>query len=94
MKIVIKNKTTKIEIQRDQIIEVLQTADGIAFNMRNGLALIFTDNFMTANSKNLVKATIDQCAAENVTINIDLENQRTPASIMVNDVAPASKGVK
>lgn len=92
MNIIIINKTTKIELQKDQIIEVLETADGVAFNMRNGLALIFTDNFMPSTAKNLIKGTIDQCTSDNTTITVNLENYRTPASIMVNTVAPPVKG--
>jgi preprotein translocase subunit YajC len=94
MNIIIINKTTKIELQKDQIIEVLETADGVAFNMRNGLSLIFIDNFMPATAKNLIKGTIDQCNTDNVTITINLENHRTPASIMVNSVAPPVKDDK
>jgi hypothetical protein len=91
MKILIKNKETKIELEKEQIVEVLETADGVAFNLRNGLSLIHVDNFMPSTPKQLIKATIDQCAAKDATITIDLENYVTPASILVNFVAPASK---
>jgi hypothetical protein len=90
MKVVIKNEKTKIELERDQIIEVLETADGIAFNMRDGLSLLFVDQFMPSSAKQLIKGTIDNCAAEDATITIDLANRITPASIMSNFVAPPS----
>lgn len=91
MKILIKNKETKVELDKDQVIEVLETADGVAFNLRNGLALIFTDNFMPSTAKQLIKGTIDSCASIDATITIDLQNRLTPASIMSNVVAPPSE---
>lgn len=90
MKILIMNKETKIELDGDQIVEVLETADGIAFNLKNGLSLIFVDNFMPSTAKQLIKGTVDQCSAENATITVDLANRIMPASIMSNFVAPAS----
>ena len=90
MNILIKNKVTEIKLQKEQIVEVLETADGIAFNLRNGLALIFTDNFMPSTAKQLIKGTIDSCASIDATITIDLENRVMPASIMSNVIAPSS----
>ena len=91
MKVIIKNKETQVELQKDQIVEVLETADGLAFNLRNGLSLVFTDNFFPATAKQLVKGTIDQCATIDATITVDLQNRATPASIMANAVAPPSE---
>jgi len=91
MLVVIKCKETKIEVQKDQIVEVLETADGMAFNLRNGLSLIYINNFLTSNAKQLIKGTIDTCNAENATINVNLEDMQRPASIQVNTVAPPSK---
>ena len=86
MKIILVNKTTKLELEKDQIVEVLETADGIAFNMRNNLALIFTDNFMPSSAKQLIKGTIDQCKTVDATINVNLEDRVRPISIDVNSV--------
>lgn len=90
MKIIVKNKETEITLHKDQIIEVMETADGMAFNLRNGLSLIYTDNFMTSNSKQLIKGTIDQCKTVDATIIINLEDKVRPASIEVNSVAKPS----
>jgi hypothetical protein len=91
MKVEIKNKETIIEIDKDHIVEVLETADGVAFNLRNNLSLIYVNNFMTSTAKQLIKGTIDQCKTVNATIMVDLENPNQPVTIMVNEVAPASK---
>jgi hypothetical protein len=91
MKIIIQSKETTLELQKDQIVEVLETADGIAFNLRNGLSLIYTDNFMNSTAKQLIKGTIDQCSTVDATINVNLQDRQRPASIMVNTVTPASK---
>jgi hypothetical protein len=91
MKVSIKSKETVIEVKKDQIVEVLETADGIAFNLRNNLALIYTNNFLPLTSKQLIKGTIDTCNAENGTIVVDLDDPQRPASIMIDTVAPPSK---
>jgi len=90
MKILIINKETKLELQKEQIIEVVETADGVAFNLRNGLSLIYADNFMPSTAKQLIKGTIDHCQSENAVITINLENHVMPASITSNFVAPPS----
>lgn len=87
--VIIKSKETSINLDKDQIVEVLETADGINFNLRNGLALSYIDNFMPATAKQLIKGTIDQCRSKDVTITVDLQNKQTPASVMANTVAPS-----
>lgn len=91
MKIIIANKETQLTLDKDQIVEVLETADGIAFNMRNNLALIFTDNFMPSTAKQLIKGTIDQCKTVDATINVNLQDHVRPVSIDVNSVAAPDK---
>jgi hypothetical protein len=92
MKIVIQNKETKLELDKDQIVEVLETADGIAFNMRNNLSLIFTDNFMPSEAKQLIKGTIDQTRTVDATIQVNLQDRVRPVSIDVNSVAAPDRG--
>lgn len=92
--VIIKNKETSITLQKDQIVEVLETADGIAFNLRNGLSLMYVDNFLPSTAKQLIKGTIDQCRSADVTITVDLENKHTPASIMANTIAPPTQVAK
>jgi len=91
MDVVIKSKETELTLKKNQIVEVLETADGMAFNLKNNLSLMYTNNFLSINSKALIKGTIDTCNSDDVTITIDFDNDRTPASIMSNSVAPASK---
>ncbi len=91
MKVVIKNKGTELVLEKDNIVEVLETADGIAFNLRDNLSLIYVNNFMPTSAKQLIKGTIDNCGTVDATINVDLQNPDQPASIMVNSVAPPSK---
>ncbi len=87
MKIIITNRETQLTLEKDQIVEVLETADGIAFNMRNNLALIFTDNFMPSTAKQLIKGTIDQCQTVDATIKVNLQDHSRPISIEANAVA-------
>ena len=89
MKVILKNKGQEIELEKDNIIEVLETADGIAINMKDGLSLIYNDQFMPSTAKQLIKGTIDQCMSTTATIIVDLQNHITPARIDANHVTPA-----
>lgn len=81
MKIVINNKETSITLEKDQIVEVIETADGLAFHLRNNLSLVFTDGFFPSNAKQLVRGAVDRCQVQNGTITVDLQNHITPARI-------------
>ena len=91
MKVIIRNKETKIELEKDQIMEVLETADGIALNMKNGLSIIHVDGFMPSTAKQLIKSTLDHCQATHATIDVNLADHQRPASINVHEVAPPSE---
>ena len=91
MKVIITNKATKLELEKDDIIEVVETADGLAFSLRNNLSLVFTDNFFPSTAKQLVKGTVDRCQAENGTILINLQDHNTPARIEAGLVTMKTK---
>lgn len=91
MNIEIKSGETELTLNKNRIIEVLETADGLAFNLKDGLTLIYTNQFMPLTPKQLIKGTIDACNTDGATIMVNLNNPARPVSINVNTVAPPSK---
>lgn len=79
VKIVIKKGTLNLEVDRNELIEVNETHDGIAFNFKGGLQLYYTDNFMPHGMKEIIKNTSNHFA--NKKIIFDLDNQRQPALV-------------
>lgn len=81
MKVIIQNKGQEIVLEKDNIMECLETADGIAINLRDGLTLLYSDQFMPSTSKQLIKGTIDHCMESAAKIIVNLQDYSTPARI-------------
>jgi len=69
----------KLEVDRNELIEVSETHDGIAFNFKGGMQLYYTDDFMPQGMKELIKNTSNHF--DNKTLVFDLDNQRQPAKV-------------
>ena len=78
-KVIIKKGSMHLEIDRNALVEVSETHDGIAFNFKEGLQLYFTDNFMPQSMKELIKNTSNHFP--NQKLIFDLDDQRTPARV-------------
>ena len=77
--IIIKKKNFELVVAREELVEVHETADGVAFHFKDGIQLLKVDSYMPSATKQLIKNTIDRF--ETGTIIIDLDNQRTPARV-------------
>jgi hypothetical protein len=77
--IVIKKGDFKVTVPRDQLVDISETHDGIAFNFKNGLQLYYTNNFMETSTKSIMKNTAD--SYEGKKIIFDLDNVRKPALV-------------
>ena len=80
-KIIIKKGTLHLEINRDELVEVNETHDGIAFNFKGGLQLYYTDNFMEQGMKEIIKNTSNHFQDKKIIF--DLDNVRQPALVDV-----------
>lgn len=78
-KIVIKKGSMTLEVDRNELVEVSSTHDGIAFNFKGGLQLYYTDNFMPQHMKELVKNTADHFTEQKLIF--DLDNTSKPAMV-------------
>ena len=78
-KIKIKKGEFELTVPRSELVEVSETADGVAFNFKGGLQLYFTDNFMPSAMKQIIKNTADSYPGKKLIF--DLNNQRQPVLI-------------
>lgn len=79
VKIIIKKGSMHLEIDRSELVEVNETHDGIAFNLKGGLQLYYTDNFMPQAMKEIIKNTSNHFSDKKIIF--DLDNQRQPALV-------------
>lgn len=78
-KILIKKGTMNLEVDRNELVEVVSTHDGIVFNFKGGLQLYYTDNFMPQHMKEVIKNTADHY--DNKKLVFDLDNTRRPVMV-------------
>lgn len=77
--ITIKAGNVKIEANRNDLISVDETSDGIAFSFKGGFHIHYINNYMLSSTKQHIKNTADQIT--NKKILFDLNNMKRPVSI-------------
>jgi len=78
-KIIIKQKNFLLEVERSELVQLDETADGIIFQFKNGLSLIKNDQFMPASTKNIMKNTSDNYPDRKLVF--ELDNPQKPVFI-------------
>lgn len=77
--ITIKKGSVQIKCPRTDLVEVVETADGISFNLKGNLQLYYTDQFMQNPTKLMIKQASDNFPDKNLIFNLD--NYRQPALV-------------
>lgn len=77
--VIIKKGKFKLEVDRDELVEVSETHDGVAFNFKEGLQLYYTNNFMSQATKQIMKNTSDSFPGKKLVF--DLNNERKPVMV-------------
>jgi len=77
--ITIKKQGIKVSVNRDELIEVSETHDGVVFNFKYGLHLYVTDPHMPLSTKQLLKAATDHFRQGSIKIN--LADYQSPAKV-------------
>jgi hypothetical protein len=77
--ITIKVGNVKVEASRNDIMEVSETPDGVAFNFKGGLQVVFTDPYMPTSAKQIVKSTADNIREKKLIF--ELDNPKMPARV-------------
>ena len=77
-RLVIKKDEAIIDMDRDGLVTISPTADGIVFNFRSSYFYV-TDTGMPATTKNMIVSSYD--GFKNGNIEIDLNNYNKPVSV-------------
>jgi len=86
MKIIINIGNTEIHSSTKELAEVNETPDGVVFDFKDGLSVLYTNPYMESASKQIIKNTADHLVnhMEENTKNklvIDPTNKKAPARI-------------
>lgn len=77
--ITIKKGTFNLTVPRDELVEVSETADGVAFNFKGGLQLYYYNNFLPSATKQIMRNTADSFPGKKLIF--DLNNERKPVLV-------------
>ncbi len=77
--IIIKQKNFELKVDRSELVQLDETADGIVFQFKNGLSLIKNDQFMPSSIKNIMKNTADNYPDKKLVF--ELDNPKRPVYV-------------
>ena len=77
--ITIKKGTFNLTVPREELVEVSETADGVAFNFKGGLQLYYYNNFLPSATKQIMRNTADSFPGKKLIF--DLNNERNPVLV-------------
>jgi hypothetical protein len=80
--IIIKLKDITINLKKSNIINVDETPDGIVFNLKGGLDLLYSNQYMVNSNKQIIKNTLDKMSGKKIII--ELDNLKQPVLIIGN----------
>ena len=69
-RITIKKESLEVNLKRSDLIEVVESSDGIVFNFKYGLHLRLTDTNMPLSTKNLMKVASDNFPKGDLTFDL------------------------
>jgi len=78
-KITIKNGSFNLVVDRSDLIEVVETPDGVVFNFKGNIQLHKNEQFMPSSVKNIIKNTADNFPG--LDIIFELDNPKVPARV-------------
>lgn len=78
-KVTIKNGSFNLVVDRSDLIEVVETPDGVVFNFKGNIQLHKVEQFMPSSVKNIIKNTADNFPGHNIIF--ELDNPKTPARV-------------
>jgi len=78
--IIIKLGNTIINTSTEELKEVSETPDGVVFNLKGGLDILFSNQSMPSSTKQIIKNTADKMYGKKIIF--ELDNLRRPAMII------------
>ena len=77
--IIKRGKSIIISMKRSDLLELLETNDGVSFNCKDGVHIYVTDIDMPNGSKNIMKNTANSFVGKK--LRFDLNNYNTPVTV-------------
>lgn len=77
--ITIKAGNVVIEASRKDVIEVSETPDGVSFNFKGGLQVLYSNPYMESSAKQIIKNTADNIKSKKLIF--ELDNPKIPARV-------------
>lgn len=78
-KIIMKDGSFNLEVDRSDLVEVVETPDGVVFNFKNGIHIHKMDPYMPNSVKQIIKNTADNYPGHNIIF--ELDNPKVPARV-------------
>lgn len=78
-KVTIKNGSFNLKVDRSDLIDVVETPDGVIFNFKGNIQLHKNDQFMPGSIKKIIKNTSDNFPG--LDIIFELDNPKIPARV-------------
>jgi hypothetical protein len=76
---IIKQKNFELKVDRSELVQLDETADGVVFQFKNGLSLIKNDQFMPSGIKQIMKNTADNYPDKKLVF--ELDNPKRPVFV-------------
>jgi hypothetical protein len=77
--ITLKAGNVKVEAGRNDLVSVDETPDGVSFQFKGGLQVMYTNPYMPTSAKQIVKNTADQIKEKKLIF--ELDNAKRPAMV-------------
>ena len=77
--IIIKSKNFELKVDRSELVQLDETADGIVFQFKNGLSLMKNEQHMPSSVKQIMKNTADNFPDQKLVF--ELDNPKRPVYV-------------
>ena len=77
--LIIKQKNFELKVDRSELVQLDETADGVVFQFKNGVSLIKNDQFMPSSVKQIMKNTADNYPDKKLIF--ELDNPKRPVMV-------------
>lgn len=77
--VTIKKGKIEIRLPKEELVEVTETHDGIAFNFKRGLQVYQIEQYMPVHIKQLIANSVNTFAGNNIII--DLDDPKRPVMV-------------
>jgi hypothetical protein len=79
----IKKGSMNLTIDRNELVQVEETPDGLSFSFKNNFQLLYNDAYMQPGVKNIIKNTSDSYEGKKLVF--DFDNKRHPVMVHADE---------